>query len=130
MKNDGTGTLEIKVRAKVQSQVGVDKLGQLVFNYNSANERLDIVNVQVIKPDGKTIVTGPDSVQDLSAPVAIQAPMYSDVRQKHVTVSGLAAGDILEYHSVNTTVKPLTPGKFWQSWKFVNDGPCLDAELR
>ncbi len=128
-ENDGTGTLEIKVRAKVQSQIGADKLGQLVFNYNSANERLDIVNVQVTKPDGKTIVTGPDSIQDLSAPVAIQAPMYSDARQKHVTVSGLAAGDILEYHSVNTTVKPLTPGQFWQSWKFVNDAPCLDEQV-
>jgi TonB family protein len=125
-ENDGTGTLEIKVRAKVQSQVGVDKLGQLVFNCNSANERLDIVNVQVIKPDGKTIVTGPDSIQDLSAPVAMQAPMYSDARQKHVTVSGLAAGDILEYSSLNTTMKPLTPGQFWQSWNFINDAPCLD----
>jgi len=125
-ENDGTGMLEIKVRVKVQSSLGVDKLGQLIFNYNSANERLDIVNVQVIKPDGKTIITGPESVQDLSAPVAIQAPMYSDARQKHVTVSGLAAGDILEYSSVNTTVKPLTPGQFWQSWKFINDAPCLD----
>jgi len=128
-ENDGTGKLEIKVRAKVQSQVGADKLGQLVFNYNSANERLDIVNVQVTKPDGKTILTGPDSIQDLSAPVTIQAPMYSDARQKHVTVSGLAAGDILEYHSVNTTVKPLTQGQFWQSWKFVNDAPCLDEQV-
>lgn len=128
-ENDGTGTLEIKVRAKVQSQVGVDKLGQLVFNYNSANERLDIVSVQVIKSDGKTIVTGPDSIQDLSAPVAIEAPMYSDARQKHVTVTGLAAGDILEYHIVNTTVKPLTPGQFWQSWHFINDAPCLDEQV-
>jgi TonB family protein len=128
-ENDGTGTLEIKVRAKVQSQVGVDKLGQLVFNYNSANERLEIVSVQVIKPDGKTIVTGPDSIQDLSAPVAIEAPMYSDARQKHVTVSGLAAGDILEYHTVNTTVRPLTQGQFWQSWHFINDAPCLDEQV-
>jgi TonB family protein len=128
-EDNGTGSLEIKVRVKVQTSLGVDKLGQLIFNYNSANERLDVMNVRVIKPDGKTITTGPDSVQDLSAPVAMQAPIYSDARQKHVTVSGLAAGDILEYSSVNTTVKPLTPGQFWQSWKFINDAPCLDEEV-
>jgi TonB family protein len=128
-ENDGTGTLEIKARVRIQSSIGVEKLGQLIFNYNSANERLDILNVEVIKPDGKTIVTGPDSVQDLSAPVAMQAPMYSDARQKHVTVSGLAVGDILQYSSLNTTVKPLTPGQFWQSWKFINDAPCLDEQV-
>ncbi|MGB8522024.1 MAG: DUF3857 domain-containing protein [Candidatus Acidiferrales bacterium] len=128
-ENDGTGTLERKVRVRVQSSLGVEKLGQLVLNYNSANERLDVVSVRVIKPDGKIIVTGPDAVQDLSAPVAIQAPMYSDARQKHVTVRGLSAGDILEYDSLNTLEKPLTPGQFWQSWKFINDAPCLDEQV-
>jgi TonB family protein len=128
-ENDGTGTLETRARVKVQSSLGVDKLGQLIFNYNSANERLEIPYVRVIKPDGKIIISGLDTVQDLSAPVAMQAPMYSDARQKHVTVSGLAAGDILEYSSVNTTVKPLTPGQFWQSWKIINDAPSLDEEV-
>jgi tetratricopeptide (TPR) repeat protein len=128
-ENDGTGALERKVRVRVQSSLGVEKLGQLVLSYNSANERLDVVSVRVIKPDGKIIVTGPDSVQDLSAPVAIQAPMYSDARQKHVTVAGLSAGDILEYDSLNTLEKSLTPGQFWQSWKFVNDAPCLDEQV-
>jgi TonB family protein len=128
-ENDGTGRREIKVRVRIQSSLGVEKLGQLVFDYNSANERLDIENIRVIKPDGKTIITGPDSVQDLSAPVAMQAPIYSDARQKHVTVSGLATGDILEYSSVNTMVKPLTSGQFWQSWKFINDAPCLDEQV-
>jgi tetratricopeptide (TPR) repeat protein len=128
-ENDGTGTLEIKARVKVQSALGVEKLGQLVLNYSSANERLDITSVRVIKPDGKIIVTGPDSVQDLSAPVAMQAPMYSDARQKHVTVAGLSAGDILEYDALTTTLKPITPGQFWRSWKFINDAPCLDEQV-
>ncbi|MGC2280210.1 MAG: TonB family protein [Candidatus Acidiferrales bacterium] len=128
-ENDGTGTLETKVRLKVQSSQGVEKVGQLVFGYNSANERLDVVSVVVIKPDGTKIVSGPDAVQDLSAPVALQAPMYSDARQKHVTVAGFAVGDTLEYDTINTTVKPLTPGQFWQTWNFVYDGRCLDEQV-
>lgn len=128
-ENDGTGTLEIKARVKVQSAMGIEKIGQLVFEYNSANERLDIVRVQVTKPGGQTIVTGPDAVQDLSAPVALQAPMYSDARQKHVSVAGLSVGDTVEYDVITTTVKPLTPGQFWQTWKFINDAPCLDEQV-
>jgi TonB family protein len=128
-ENDGTGTLEVKARIKVRSSLGIEKVGQLVFDYNSANERLDIVHIQVTKPDGRTIVTGPDAVQDLSAPVALQAPMYSDARQKHVTVSGLSVGDTLDYDIITTTVKPLTPGQFWQTWKFINDAPSLDEQV-
>jgi TonB family protein len=128
-ENDGTGTLEIKARIKVQSGMGIEKIGQLVFDYNSANERLDIVRIQVTKPDGRTVTTGTDAVQDLSAPVALQAPMYSDARQKHVSVAGLSIGDTVEYDVTTTTVKPLTPGQFWQTWKFINDAPCLDEQV-
>lgn len=128
-ENDGTGSLEIKARIKVQSATGVERIGQLVFDFNSANERLDVVSVRVVKPDGKIVVTGSDSVQDLSAPVALRAPMYSDARQKHVTVSDLSAGDTLEYDVLTTTFKPLTPGQFWQSWKFINDAPSLDEQV-
>ena len=128
-ENDGTGTLEIKARVKVQTGLGIEKIGQLVFDYNSANERLDIVRIEVTKPDGRKVISGADAVQDLSAPVALQAPMYSDARQKHVTVAGLAVGDTVEYDTINTTVKPLTPGQFWQTWKFINDAPCLDEQV-
>jgi TonB family protein len=128
-ENDGTGTLEIKARIKVQSGACIERAGQLVFNYNSANERLDIVRIQVTKPDGRTVNSGPDAVQDLSAPVALQAPMYSDARQKHVTVAGLSVGDTVEYDVITTTVKPLTPGQFWQTWKFADDAPCLDEQV-
>jgi TonB family protein len=128
-ENDGTGALEIKARVKVQSGMGIEKIGQLVFDYNSANERLDIVRIQVTKPDGRTVTTGTDAVQDLSAPVTLQAPMYSDARQKHVSVAGLSIGDTVEYDVITTTVKPLTPGQFWQTWKFINDAPCLDEQV-
>ena len=111
-ENDGTGTLEIKARIKVQSGMGIEKVGQLIFEYSAANEQLDIVRVQVTKPDGRTVISGPEAVQDLSAPVALQAPMYSDARQKHVTVAGLSIGDTVDYDVITTTVKPLTPGQF------------------
>jgi Flp pilus assembly protein TadD len=128
-ENDGTGTQEIKTRIKVQSSLGVEKIGQLVFAYNNATERLDVLSVHVIKPDGQIVVTGPDAVQVLSAPVAIEAPMYSDARQKHVTVAGLSAGDVLESDVLTTTTKALAPGQFWQSWAIVNSAPSLDEQL-
>jgi tetratricopeptide (TPR) repeat protein len=128
-ENDGTGVREIKARLHVQTPAGLDKVGQLVFEYNAANERIDTLSVRVIKPDGSIITAGPDAVQDLSAPVAHEAPMYTDARQKHVTVPGLAVGDKVEYDIVTSTFKPLMQGQFWQTWNFVGDAICLDEQL-
>ena len=127
-ENDGTGTREVIARMRVQSASGLEKAGQLVFDYNEANERIEIRSVRVTKPDGSVITAGSDSVQDLSAPVAMQAPMYTDARQKHVTVPGLAVGDVVEFDVV-TTFEPLLPGQFWQAWRLVSDAICLDEQV-
>ena len=120
-ENDGTGTRELRARIRVQSALGLQRVGQLILNYNAANERLDIRSVRVIKSDGTIVTASPDSIQDLSAPVAREAPLYTDARQKHVTVPGLNVGDVIEYDAITTTVEPLTPGQFWQTWALIGD---------
>ncbi|HET9696926.1 MAG TPA: DUF3857 domain-containing protein [Terriglobales bacterium] len=117
-EKDGTGTREFNAKILVQSDAGVQQWGQLVFGYNSGNEKLDIGYVRVRKADGRVITAGPDSVQDLSASVARVAPMYTDYREKHITVPALRPGDTLEYNITNTTVTALAPNEFWLSYDF------------
>src|SRR5580765_8132964 len=77
-ESDGTGRKETIARVRVQSEAGVEQWGQVVIGYSSANERVEIPYVRVLKKDG-TVVTAPgDAVQDLSAPVAREAPVYTD----------------------------------------------------
>ena len=128
-ESDGTGTRDVRARIRVQSALGLTQVGQLVFNYNSANERLEIRSVRVIKPDGTVITAGPDSIQDLSAPIAQEAPIYTDERQKHVTVPGVSVGDVLEYDAMTTVFEPLTPGQFWETWNIVGDAISLDEQV-
>src|SRR5437016_7987182 len=104
-ENDGTGKREQYARVKVQSEAGVEQWGQVVFGYNSANERVEIPYVRVLKADGTTVTAAPDAVQDLSAPVEREAPVYTDYRQKHITVPGLRPGEVLEY-DVATVIQP------------------------
>jgi hypothetical protein len=66
---DGTGRKETKARIRVQSEAGVQQWGQLLEGYNSANERVEIPYVRVLKEDGSVVKTGDDAVQDLSAPM-------------------------------------------------------------
>src|SRR5579864_8064540 len=68
-EDDGTGRKETKARIRVQSEAGVQQWGQLLEGYNSANERVEIPYVRVLKEDGSVVKTGDDAVQDLSAPI-------------------------------------------------------------
>src|SRR6266700_739154 len=91
---DGTGRKETVARIRVQSEAGVQQWGQLQEGYNSANERVEIPYVRVLKADGSVVKAGPEAVQDLSAPIEREAPVYTDYRQKHITVPGLRPGDV------------------------------------
>ncbi len=128
-ENDGTARRETLVRIRVQSEAGVQQLGQLVFGYNSANERLEIDSVKVRKADGTTVSALPDAIQDMTAPVAREAPVYSDLRQKQVTVPGLRQGDTLTYHVTAQLHTPLAPGQFWLEHDFLKDAIVLDETL-
>ena len=115
---DGTGSREMYVRAKVNTEAGVQQLGQLALGYNSASEKLDVNFVRVRKADGSVVEAGPDSVQDLSAPIEREAPVYTDFRQKHVTVPGLRPGDTFEYKVTTQIHTALAPGNFWLDYDF------------
>lgn len=129
-ERDGTGKRELSLRVKVQSDAGVERFGQLIFGYSSGNEKLDMDFVRVHKADGTVVSAATTDIQDLTAPVAREAPIYTDLRQKHITVPGLRPGDVLEYHLVWTIQTPLAQNHFWVEHDFIKKGVIvLDDQL-
>jgi tetratricopeptide (TPR) repeat protein len=126
---DGTGEEAITVRVRVQSDAGLKGWGQLVFGYNSESDELKVNYVRVKKPDGKVIDTPLDSIRDMTSAVEREAPVYTDYREKHMTISALQVGDILEYQRVRKIVKPSTPNQFWSEHYFIKNYIVLDEEL-
>src|SRR5271155_2727843 len=126
---DGTGRKETVARIRVQSEAGVQQWGQLQLGYNSANERVEIAYVRVVKADGSVVKAGDDAVQDLTAPVEREAPVYTDYRQKHITVPGLRPGEVLEYDMITVIHTPLAAGQFWADNDFDKNNIMLDEEL-
>ncbi len=127
--DDGTGQRRLELRVHVLSEAALQVFGELSYEYNSANERLDVEYVRVLKPGGDTVVAPASAVLDMTGPVAREAPMFSDVRQKVVTVPGLRPGDVLEARLTWTTVTPVAPGQFWFADDFANDAVFLDQRL-
>lgn len=128
-ESDGTGTRETTARVRVLADAGVKELAVLTFTYTASNEELDVKYVRVLKPDGTVVETPDYNVQDLPADVTREAPMYSDIHQKHVAVRGLGVGDTLEYQVMEKTLKPDVPGQFWLEYTFEKDLIILDEQL-
>lgn len=129
-EDDGTGVQETTAVIRVQSQAGVKELGQLVFGYSSATEKLDVDYVRVRKPDGRVIETPGSTAQDFAPEVLREAPTYSDYRERHVSVAGLQAGDVLEYHTITQVTTPLAPHEFWYEYSFSKEAAVHEGRLQ
>jgi tetratricopeptide (TPR) repeat protein/transglutaminase-like putative cysteine protease len=125
-ENDGTGREQIDARIKINSDAGVQALGQLKVGYSALSDQLEVAYVRVIKPTGIVVTAQESVIQDVTYPNAL---MYSDYHEKHISVPALRPGDILEYRYIRNVLDSLTPGQFWTSYDFHDRGIVLDEQL-
>lgn len=125
-QNDGSGDELQYASVRIQSAQAVQAFGQLVFTYSAASDKISVDFVRVHKLDGRVVTAGPEAVQDLSSPVERVAPMYTDIRQIHITVPDLNVGDTLEYQIHTATLHPLAPGQFFTAWSASKQVITLD----
>jgi tetratricopeptide (TPR) repeat protein/transglutaminase-like putative cysteine protease len=125
MHADGTGERDMHVVMRVQSQGAAQKFGVLSFPYASANETPQIKLIRVHKVDGTIVDTPADTAIDMPAEVTREAPLYSDLKEKHVPVRSLSAGDTLEYEVDTHIDKAEAPGQFWGANHFTPPGTLI-----
>jgi tetratricopeptide (TPR) repeat protein len=128
-ENDGTSSQEDTARIRIQSDAGLQRYGLLTFDYASSTSSFEIEYVRVRKTDGTVVDTPPDSAQDMAAQITREAPLYSDLREKHVAVRGLSVGDVLEYQARTVVNKSLAPGQFWTDYNFTRDAIVISEQL-
>ncbi|MFZ0690489.1 MAG: DUF3857 domain-containing protein [Acidobacteriaceae bacterium] len=125
MHADGTGEREIHSVLRIQSQGAAQQFGVLALSYASAYETPTIKFVRVHKLDGTTVDTPPSDAIDMPAAVSREAPLYSDLKEKHIPVRSLSVGDTLEYDFLVAIDKPEAPGQFWGADHFTAPGTLI-----
>ncbi len=128
-QSDGTSTTEFRARVRIQTDAGVRQYGVLPFPYQASVGRVEVQDVRVTKPNGEVVATPLDSIQDVTSEIYRDAPMYSDLREKHVAVRGLEPGDTLEYSVRWHLEKPLATGQFWFGYQFIKSAIVLDEQV-
>jgi len=128
-ENDGTGEREISARVRVNSEAGAQQFRELVFAYDSGGERVDVRSIHVHKAGGEVNGLTVNAIKETPAAATREAPAYASYKEKHVVVSSLQAGDVLEYRVATVVVKPAAPGQFWFQYNFLQDAAVLDERL-
>ncbi len=125
MHADGTGQRTAHVKVRIQSEGAARQFGVLSFSYASANETPTIKVVRVHKPDGTVIDTPAGEAIEMPAAVTREAPLYSDLKEKHLPVRSLSAGDTLEYEVQTSIDKAEAPEQFWGANHFTAPGTVI-----
>lgn len=127
---------------QVLKQEIAEQLSEQSFSYSPGHERQTVNWIKVVKPNGEVISAAPSQVQESDVPARMGDPVYSDRKIKRVSLTGLAAGTILDYSVTTEELKPFLPGDFYNSWlvnpemtilrsRYIVDVPAsLDIRIR
>jgi transglutaminase-like putative cysteine protease len=113
---DGSGSSTYRQVVQILTPEGAEQWGERSFGYSPARQKLTVNWVRVLDSAGKVISSKPVHEQESLAPVAMEAPVYTDRMVHRVSLGGLAPGTILDYSYTVETFKPLIPNDFFTSW--------------
>ena len=114
---DGRSSRTYRQVIQILNQDGAEAWGEQSFSYSSGSEKLTINWIRVLKPDGTVISDKPSHEQESLAPVALEAPVYSDQKVHRVTLSGVAPGTLVDWSYTVERLKPLVPGDYYTGWR-------------
>jgi transglutaminase-like putative cysteine protease len=113
---NGTATRVYREVAQILSQKGAEQWGEHTFSYNGSDERFTLNWMRVVRPDGRIISARPTEQQESVAPIVAEAPQYSDVKWRHLTLGGVTAGTIVDYSYTRDHLLPEAGATFLYSW--------------
>jgi hypothetical protein len=116
LEADGTGTRTYRQIVQILTPEAAERWGEQSFGYSTDREKLTLNWARVLRPDGSVVTEKPVHEQESLAPVAMEAPVYSDEKLHRISLGGVAPGTIVDYSYTVQTLKPVIPGDFLTSW--------------
>lgn len=114
---DGRGTRTYRQIVQILTREGAERWGEQTFGYVAGDERLTVNWIKVVKPDGTVIADKPTHEQESLAPVALEAPIYSDSKVRRVSIGGIEPGTLLDFSWSVERLKPTLPRDFYTGWR-------------
>ena len=116
---DGSGSRTYRQVVQILTPEAAERWGEQSFGYSTDKEKFTLNWARVVRPDGSIVSEKPVHEQESLAPVAMEAPVYSDEKLHRISLGGVAPGTIVDYSYTVQTLKPVIPGDFFTSWSVV-----------
>lgn len=115
---DGTGTVTVDFALSPLKREGINGLGQQSISYQESMSTLEILSAYTLKSDGRRIDVPADRIIVQVPAAYANAPIFTDMKVKHIVFPDLEVGDQVVYRYKRTWQQPLFPGRFFDSELF------------
>jgi transglutaminase-like putative cysteine protease len=126
---DGRGVRTYRQIIQILTREGAERWGEQTFGYTAGDERLTVNWIKVVRPDGSVISDKPTHEQESLAPVALEAPVYTDAKVRRVSIGGIAPGTLLDFSWSIERLKPVLARDLFTGWRVTTGLPVLRSRL-
>lgn len=125
---DGSGKTRDDYFQKVLTEKARRELRSLPLGFDAFYEKIEVVKLEVIRPDGKVIPVDVGRNSKVAVDSSQMEENIYDPNQKVLTVSipGLEVGDVIHIVVENTIVKPRIPGVWCDVTMLQSDVPIVE----
>ena len=130
VESDGTVSRTFRRVIQVMTDAGATHLREQQFGYAPGHQSFVVHWLRIVRPDGHVVSAAPTQVQESDVPAPVStSPIYSDQKIVRMSLSGVAAGTILDVEFTLNERKPALKGDFEQAYVFTPGSSVERARL-
>jgi len=95
LSENNTGILYQHFMVKILNERGKEDFSEIVIDYDSTDEKVELEYARIIRPDGAVIPVGTRHIRDVSK--YLNFPLYSNAKAMIISFPEVSQGAILEY---------------------------------
>ena len=131
VESDGRVLKTFRRVIQVLTEAGASHLREQQFGYVPGHQSFQVHWLRVVRPDGSIVSAAPTQIQESDVPAPIStSPIYSDQKIVRMSLSGVAAGTILDVEFTVEERKPVLKDDFTQTYVFTPGTSIGKARFR
>ncbi len=127
---DGRKVWKEEKAVKITGKRGIQDFGEIVIPFSTEHQRLKILYAYTVTPDGKVLKPGKRAINTVYPPFVSEAPIYSDLKYRTISMPGVRVGSVIKYAYVLKTVKPYMKNQFWETDYLQDEYPVKEASFK
>ncbi len=129
IKADGTSITTVHRLIKIFEDRGKKEYGEIRIPYSTLLQKITINKARTITPDGKTVEPSPDAINDVTPPFLLDAPIYSDIKWRTISMPALEKNAIIDIEVTIEQIEPYMAGYFFGEFGTQEMEPIGESQL-